>query len=63
LRFYIGIAKIAAFLRLSEAQVKKMIEGGEIPAKKDGKGRVVLCNLDYYRSREAKGREKRHGAH
>lgn len=49
LQFFIGIGRIAAFLKISEMKAREMIEGGELLVKKDALGRLVLCNLDYHR--------------
>ncbi len=49
LKFFIEIGRIAAFLKVSEVEVRELIEREELLVKKDGLGRLVLCNLDYYR--------------
>ena len=46
-RFFYRVTGIAAFLKLPEAKVDKMLEAGELPVKKDTMGRLVLCNRDY----------------
>jgi excisionase family DNA binding protein len=50
LEFYRGIKEIANFLGLHPDTVAQKLREGKIPAKKDGLGRWVLSNLDYYRS-------------
>ena len=55
LRFFYGVADIAAFLRVPEAKVEKMIQAREIPAKKDPMGRLILCNLDVETAKVAPG--------
>ncbi len=47
LQFLFGVGEIAAFLRLPEAKVERMIEAGELPVKKDGLGRLVLNTFDF----------------
>jgi hypothetical protein len=51
LEFYRGIKEIANFLGLHPDTVAQKLREGKIAAaKKDGLGRWVLTDLDYYRS-------------
>lgn len=50
LEFYHGVKEIAAFLGLHPQTAQRLLGEGKIPAKRDGRGRWVLCNLDYYES-------------
>jgi len=48
--FYHGIKEIAQFLGLHQNSVARLLREGKVPAKRDSRGRWVLCNLDYYAS-------------
>jgi hypothetical protein len=49
-RFFIGVKEISQFLGLHPKTTQKKLNAGKIPAKKDGLGRWVLTDLDYYNS-------------
>lgn len=51
MRFFIGLPKIAAFLKLPEAKAKELIEGKKLPVKTDPLGRPVLAEIDYIRAK------------
>jgi predicted site-specific integrase-resolvase len=50
LEYYCGVSEIAAFLKITERTAKRWLQTGKVPGKKDGSGRWVLTNIDYYLS-------------
>jgi hypothetical protein len=50
MEFYRGVHDIAKFLGITERQARRMLNSGQIPAKKDMAGRWVLTSRDYFES-------------
>jgi hypothetical protein len=50
IEFYRGVKDIAGFLKMTPRSVRRLLNEGKLPAKKDETGRWVLTNLDYYQS-------------
>jgi predicted site-specific integrase-resolvase len=50
LEIYVGVKRIANFLRVHERTVYRHLRAGRLPVKKDSLGRWVLLSLDYYKS-------------
>jgi len=50
IKFYYGVLGIAQFLDVHPDTAREWLRTGKIPGKKDGSGRWVLSNVDYYQS-------------